>query len=265
MDDFFYIKRVKRSRTDLIDAFILKVRQDKTAAQYRREFPDKIVKTFDQFIHTKNFHSWNIEKEYDIMLYGSRNVLQSREEFPHSDPHDDYLDSWKRLHNTADIPDNMDFYEFRTRVMDLIITNNKYKVNLVQPAGNWECLIRNEDLSREIGKSYLCLATRACIDKCMMKYLEIAASDTVILGDIPTDYRDLFKNNIIEITEAMTDQEILDTIDNALTDRKALVEMGHRFGKQIRTMYGSDTSHTFDNCLKVLGEIISEYHAKIGH
>ena len=54
----------------------------------------------------------------------------------------------------------------------------------------------------------------------MAKYFEIAASYSGILGNIPSDYNDLFKNNIVEVTEWMTDEEILFTIDEALKNKK---------------------------------------------
>ena len=44
----------------------------------------------------------------------------------------------------------------------------------------------------------------------MHKYLEISASKSVILGNIPSDYEDIFRGNIVEVTEFMSDNDILD-------------------------------------------------------
>ena len=65
------------------------------------------------------------------------------------------------------------------------------------------------------------------------KYFEISASYSAILGNIPTDYEDLFKHNIVEVTEWMTDEEILNIIDKALEDKEKLWEMTKRLGDRV--------------------------------
>ena len=63
------------------------------------------------------------------------------------------------------------------------------------------------------------------------------ASYSGILGNIPSDYNDLFKNNIVEVNEFMTDEEILSTIDKALEDKQKLQEMINKLGDRIHKEY----------------------------
>jgi hypothetical protein len=71
----------------------------------------------------------------------------------------------------------------------------------------------------------------------MAKYFEIPASYSAILGDIPTDYEDLFKGNIVEVNEWMSDDEILQIIDKALEDKEKLWEMTKRLGDRVHQEY----------------------------
>ena len=69
----------------------------------------------------------------------------------------------------------------------------------------------------------------------MAKYFEIPASYSAILGDIPSDYEDLFKGNIVEVTEWMSDEDILNIIDKALSDKEKLWEMTKRLGDRVHS------------------------------
>lgn len=67
----------------------------------------------------------------------------------------------------------------------------------------------------------------------MHKYIEIAASKSVILGNIPSDYDDLLKGNVVEINENMSEEEIIATLDNALSNKNKLNEMSNNLYKKI--------------------------------
>ena len=97
--------------------------------------------------------------------------------------------------------------------------------------------IANKNLSQLINMSWLTMSTSSRADIPMAKYFEIGGSYSGILGNIPSDYLDLFKNNIVEVTEWMTDEEILSTIDKALEDKKKLQEMINRLGDRIHKEY----------------------------
>ena len=89
----------------------------------------------------------------------------------------------------------------------------------------------------------------------MAKYLEIAGSYSGILGNIPSDYEDLFKNNIVEVTEWMSDEEILNIIDKSLEDKQKLQEMISKLGDRIHNEYSlkesvKDMDEVYDEILR---------------
>ena len=59
----------------------------------------------------------------------------------------------------------------------------------------------------------------------MHKFLEISASNSTIIGKCPSDYIDLFEENMINVDEFMSDETIIQIIDNALNDKSRLLEM----------------------------------------
>ena len=239
---------------------------DKLQKEYELEFNNKIIKSFSNpFINIEKFHSYtDNQKIYDITVYGSTEGNIKKNSCPLNIVHKDYLEKWKKRNNINELPDELNFYEFRHRVKKLLIRSNKYKLNIIDPSprGCWECPIRGEKLSLEINKSYLSLATRTCIDKCMQKYIEISASDTIILGNIPTDFKDLFDGNMIEINDDMSDDKILSIIDDALKNKEKLVDDAKIFGEKIRNFYGSNTRNTLEDFLAISKEIIDEYNLK---
>ena len=76
----------------------------------------------------------------------------------------------------------------------------------------------------------------------MDKYVETAASYSAILGNIPSDYKDIFKNNMVEVTEWMTDEEILSTIDKALEDKHKLKAIINTTAEIVNKRFGLDSA-----------------------
>jgi hypothetical protein len=65
------------------------------------------------------------------------------------------------------------------------------------------------------------------------------------------------KNNIIEVTEWMTDEEILSTIDKALGDKQKLQTMINTLGDRMHKEYNldagvKDMDEVFDEIEKIL-------------
>ena len=113
IDDFFHINFFESSRHDLVDAIVLKVKNDNTKLEYKEKFPNKIIKSLDtHYINVRNFHSWEQDKEYDIFIYGSRNVVLNK------DIHSSVYNKYKKLGGKEE--ENFNFYEFR--FIQLILT-----------------------------------------------------------------------------------------------------------------------------------------------
>ena len=59
------------------------------------------------------------------------------------------------------------------------------------------------------------------------KYFETSMSKSVVCGNMPTDGKNIWNKDFIELNPKMSDDEILDTIDKALQDKKKLIDMAN--------------------------------------
>ena len=150
----------------------------------------KSVKYFDypHFINLDTFKDYGLEKEYDIILYGSTEEA---------------------------------IYPFRKRLFELILDSD-LKVNHI-PFGGYhgKNSFQGESLAREINKSKIGISTRSTRDCLIKKYLEIPACRTAVAGNIPSEFADN-KDLVIELNEAMTSEQIINKLKHYINDDKAL-------------------------------------------
>jgi len=90
----------------------------------------------------------------------------------------------------------------------------------------------------------------------MDKYLEIAASNTTILGNIPTDYKQYFTGNMIEVDLHMTNTQICEKIVDALLDKKELQNKSQRMYDIVRKEFA------LDNAVKNYDEVFEKIYNK---
>lgn len=210
----------------------------KLLTSYKQYFPNKIIKSFKgRFINSERYRNYNLKKKYDILIYGCRkhdNVIEQH------NADKDYKQAWENYNNQL-LSNKYNFYPLREKIEKLLLKHkDRYRTHILQPACIFNASVANEDLSKLINQSWLTLSSCTRADIPMSKYFEISASYSGILGNIPSDYNDLFKNNIIEVTEWMTDEEILSTIDKALEDKQKLQTMINRLGDRIHKEYNLD-------------------------
>lgn len=187
------------------------------------------------YIDITKFTSRNTEKIYDILIYG--NCTAS-----HNPCMSDYdIDLYEK--RTGKIKSCYLVYPFRFRLYNLITRWKKKKLFNIKilskhykykNTGQIPC---KTDLSKIINQSYIAICTSSRFNIMVKKYFEIAASDAIICGNIPMNYESTFKNNIVEITPEMSDNEILNVIKKALEDKKELERKGKEFGKFVRDNY----------------------------
>ena len=204
----------------------------KLLGSYKDHFPNKIIRSLGgRYVNTGRFRDYKLDKKYDILIYGSRKHMNMIENHGADQA---YKLKWESHHGKP-LPANWNFYPLRERLYHILVKNkNKYKLRVLSD----EVFdTTNEKLSEVINSSWLTVATRARADIPMAKYFEIGASYSGILGNIPSDYEDVFKNNVVEVTEWMTDEEILSTIDRALEDKQKLQDMINRLGERMHTDY----------------------------
>ena len=254
--DYFNCSIVDDGSTGKCSGFITFPRQPDVIKRYRDEFPHKSFFSFDgRFVNTSIYKNRNEPKKYDILLYGGRS---NRNRVRNLTAEQSYKTRWEKYHGSK-LPPIHDFYPLRKRLERLLRRNgDRYNIRILGewasmnigtshtkpilalgPTGeseyvgaqecpkNEECVggYVNESLSKLINQSWLTLCTSSRVDILMDKYVEAAASHSAILGNIPSDYEHIFKGNIVEVTEWMSDEEILSTIDRALEDKHKLKAM----------------------------------------
>jgi GR25 family glycosyltransferase involved in LPS biosynthesis len=160
------------------------------------------IKQMEPVIDTGVFVPRDTAKTFDILLYG------------YHDPK---------------------YYKFRDRLYQLLLHNQqKYKIKYIPHPGyntaNTATVVNhtvNEGLAEVISQSYLTICTSNDYDILVKKYLEAGCAGSVICGSLPKDYKGWRDQlYLVELTEAMSDHEILLAIDKALSNKKLLAQKG---------------------------------------
>lgn len=130
------------------------------------------------------FNHKNLEKKYDILLYGS-------------------------IHPRH--------YPFRKRLFELLLKNQEiYKICYIEKPENFDPNKCESGLAKLINESKITIATKSRYDYFVAKYLEIVFCKSLVAGNMATDGIKLFEDNYLHLNEKMTDDEILNTINNCL-------------------------------------------------
>jgi tetratricopeptide (TPR) repeat protein len=84
--------------------------------------------------------------------------------------------------------------------------------------------VAGAELSREINRAWLGIATQSVFQCLLMKYLEIPASYALVAGDVPRHGRALLGDDFLPLHPEQSDAEILAALRAALADKDALLE-----------------------------------------
>jgi len=134
-------------------------------------------------------------------------------------------------------------YPFRKRLFDLILENkekftNVYYIEYNSGVFNPEhCEV---GLSKLLNKSKICIGTKSRYDYLVGKYFEISSSNCLIAGDIPTDGKNLLKNNILELSPSMTDDKIIESLKNCCENYDLFNDKIHNLKKIVDNQYNLD-------------------------
>lgn len=110
-------------------------------------------------------------------------------------------------------------YPFRKRLFELILNNKDlFNVHYIEKPETFDPNICEAGLSKLINESKICIATKSRYDYLVGKYFEISMCKTLIAGNIPADGMKIFKNNIVELNEKMSDEEIIRILQSAITN-----------------------------------------------
>jgi len=220
--------------------------------RYKNEFPDKQFICLDsRFINVDRFKDYGLEKKYDILIYGTREFFYPYKK-ENLDSINRYIEKYeKHYHVKINDDDPIEFYPLRNKLEKIINKlSDRYNVKIVPAICIIDANIANEDLSMLINQSYLCVACPTIVDLMMHKYLEISASNCAILGKCPGEEKELFEGNIVEVDEFMEDDEIIRIIDDALSNKKKLLEMSSQLYKRVHE------EHNFNRAVENFNRII---------
>jgi hypothetical protein len=145
------------------------------------------------------YQNWGLEKTFDVIIYGCM---------------------YEPL------------YPFRVRMRNLLMNNtHKYNIKYIEHSGynNTTDCIRREELSKLINQSWMTLSVPMNhvrqYDDFLKKFGEGSLSYSLILGYVPEEAEMYYEGeNYCRCTPEMTDAEILDTIDQELSDKKRMLE-----------------------------------------
>ena len=264
LDDLFHFDNVSSLIPERCNVIVFMVKWKILQEQYQRKFPNKIIKNFaSRYVNTDIYTLHPEEKKkYDVLFYGTDNVTVG---VPLNDIDKQYFDEkWMERNNTNIIPQTFNFYPLRKRLRDLFLKNsNKYNVNIFEPHGSYPTYpkgvkyITGIELSKIISQSYLTICTSSRSDTLLKKYLEISSSGSILLGNIPSDYKDFFENWVVKVDENMTDEEILCIVDKALSEKESLLKKSREFAHIVHKYHNYDCAY-FD-FINMANEIMKEY------
>ena len=150
---------------------------------------------YPHYVDTNIYKNYGENKVYDIILYGCI---------------------------------NKSVYPFRYRLFNLIRSCKKFRICYIPFPGynvpNRKAITSGEKLAKLINKSYIGISTCSNFDYFLKKYIEIPASYCMVAGNIPTRYRNILSDKIIELRPTMSDTEIITRLQSALSDKDKLLE-----------------------------------------
>jgi len=253
LDDTYYISSLTANceYTKLVNGFIFWYKNDMIKKSYEIKYPLKnIMNISSRYVNIDIYKDYKLPKIYDILLYGTRNFSfdYKNEELI---PIQQWISKYENINNVI-INDKINFYPLRNKLENILKNNlHKYNIKILDESTIIRAKIANEKLSRLINQSYLTIACSSIADVLLHKHMEISASNSVILGSYPSDYKDLFDGNIVEVNEFMSDDEILAIIDNALQNKVKLEEMADRLYDKVRADHNLDKAvESFNNLIK---------------
>ena len=177
---------------------------------------------FPHMIFDKNIHKdYNLEKKYDILFYGAT--------YPNA-------------------------YPFRNRLYRLLYQNqDKFNIKfLPYTKKHSHKMTIGVDLYKLINQSWLTCACCLVSSILVAKYYEIGLCGSVVLGDYPEyESEQYLKQNMIYINRHMSDEDILNSITEALNNKKMLSQYSNN------TKQYFSKNYMYENGLQKFEELIS--------
>lgn len=198
-----------------------------TACTEISKFKDFEILQIPHHIDNNIFKDYNLEKDTDIFIYGNRQKSN---------------------------------YPFRHRLGILLDKiGKKHNLNVVIWSGigrhyfNFDNVKdqSNENLSKMINRSWLTVCTPNRFNFLLGKYFETSMSKSTILGNMPKDGKEIWKDNFVELTNNMSDEKIEEIVINALQDKERL-KKNNSYGIELMKNYvlSDFSNHLFNLFIK---------------
>lgn len=221
MEDIYHVRLIK-TLCEKYSVFhlIFSIKHQKIMSQFGKKYT---IKVWDHTIDLNMFRPYKEKKTIDILFYGCK---------------------------------NMQTYPFRKRLYTILKQNPKLqglrkKFIEFRNYEDTSAILMEEDLAKEISSSYLAVATTSKYNFLVKKYLEIPACGTMILGNIPTNYKNIYnEKTMCAVDNTMTGNEIADKILETLSDKKTLQEKTRDLQKNVGNHF--DRKKCFENLKKIL-------------
>lgn len=163
----------------------------------REQLPHVEILHLPHHIDENKFKDWDQEKDCDIFIYGNCKVNR---------------------------------YPFRHRILRLLKSideEKKYKIVfwndlMSRNYFRFNNKISNENLSKQINRSWLTVCTCSYADALLGKYFETSMSKSCVLGNMASDGKKLWKDNYVQIEEEMSDEKIIEIIKKSLENKEIL-------------------------------------------
>jgi GT2 family glycosyltransferase/tetratricopeptide (TPR) repeat protein len=184
-------------------------------------------------VNTRLFRDWGLPKEYDVIFYGE----------------------------TAP-----EYYPLRARLLRLLAAQPDIRFLHIPHPGYYppfdrpgDGVVAGGELSRAINRAWVGIATSSVFRCLLMKYLEIAASQALVAGDMPDHARPLFRDDFLELRMEQSDEEILAALRAELADKGRLAA---RAAAAHRRVVGEHSTEAFaDRTLALFRELVGRRRA----
>ena len=159
----------------------------------------------------------------------------------------------KRFHILLFGNDTENTYPFRHRLFKLIEDNNTHftvcRIPRIRNYFKYQDKFSNSNLSKIMNSSYLTVCTASKHDYLLGKYFETSMSGSVVLGNMPKQGDSIWNNNYIHVDDSMDDNQILNTIHDALENTTKLENIAQNM---IRPMQKYSLDNYSQNLLDTL-------------
>jgi hypothetical protein len=145
---------------------------------------------FPHFIDNQINKNYQLEKKYDVLLYGS---------------------VWAKV------------YPLRNK-LKTVLEKSPFRVCIIDPSQP----VIGENLAKLINQSWITICTKSNNNLFLQKYIEAAMNHSVICGDFPDLEEKVFGNSMIYLDYSMSTRQITNELTRYLRDKELLQQMSNQ-------------------------------------